>query len=134
MSQRQGMVVRDEDENVQMFYKALELNGPSPGSLIVLNREKEAAEFSIATGLYGSFRTRKTNKFGSRDCARIGPSSLCFCGHHLTSHDLKNINVKCKACSCSKFEFIPSRPEEIGEHWLPLRDNCTCQDQNTLTF
>lgn len=54
---------------------------------------------------------------------RVGPASLCFCGHALPSHavDLQRHEARCGECACRRFEYVPVRPEEVGEWWLPRR-------------
>ena len=58
-------------------------------------------------------------------CFRIGSESRCFCGHFLSSHDkdLTKSKVKsgCQTCKCKEFKFIPRRPEELGQWWMPRR-------------
>eukprot|EP00435_Cladocopium_sp_Y103_P025502 s2600_g6.t1 len=85
-------------------------------------------------------------------CGRIGPSSRCLCGHEYSSHvwskGRKELRPACGSCSCTGFRYMPRRPEEIGEWWLPRRKGfdirswrpkCKCQhsheehDPNTLS-
>ncbi|CAM9816514.1 unnamed protein product, partial [Choristocarpus tenellus] len=74
---------------------------------------------AIKTGLYITWRSRKTNN----DCARVGPMSRCFCGCSYADHAFRKGSVlpSCTACECRAFDFVPSRPEEVGEWWLPRR-------------
>jgi hypothetical protein len=105
------------------FIQNIAQNGASPGSYILMNREREAAEYSMQTGIYGVWRSRKNIYDKPQDCSRIGPTSLCFCGHSFQSHNskLKPFQPPCTDCKCDGFSFVPSRPEEIGEWWLPMR-------------
>ena len=52
------------------------------------------------------------------ECTRIGPDSTCFCGHSYDKHriDMRRNNFPCieGGCSCKRFEYIPTRPEECG--------------------
>lgn len=114
---------------------ALQRYGPAPGAKKLLQREKEAALESIRTGLYGSWRSVTGN-----DCSRVGPSSMCFCGHKYNCHDPQTPTVKCGVCKCRHFDFVPTRPEEVGEWWLPRRKGfnvhkwkakCRCKHAHT---
>merc|ERR1711879_1029978 len=71
------------------------------------------------TGWYTVWRSE-----GKHDCVRIGPGAKCFCGHLFENHaeaSRKNDKRRCLQCGCRKFSFIPQRPEEVGEWWLPRR-------------
>jgi hypothetical protein len=119
--------------------EALEQFGPAPGGREMMHREREAADYAVATGLYGVWRSRKTNE----DCGRIGPSSRCFCGATFSQHkssSRSNDAFPCGLTSCPRFEYIPQRPEEVGEWWLPRRKgfnvhawkaNCRCGHDHT---
>ncbi|CAM9520520.1 unnamed protein product, partial [Hapterophycus canaliculatus] len=49
--------------------------------------------------------------------------SRCFCGCLYERHTFRKGRTLpvCETCECQSFEFVPSRPEEIGEWWLPRR-------------
>ena len=85
--------------------------------------EREAAIQAIETGIYIGWRCPGNNF----DCIRVSNESRCFCGHSLNEHESfqkkRSHNLKCLStgCSCKKFAFIPSRPEDIGEWWLQKR-------------
>lgn len=115
----------------------------------MMQAEKLAAEEAIRTGLYGVWRNAAS---GHDFCGRIGPSSRCLCGHEYSSHvwskGRKELRPACGSCSCTGFRYMPRRPEEIGEWWLPRRKGfdiriwrpkCKCQhsheehDPNTLS-
>ncbi|GAX76188.1 hypothetical protein CEUSTIGMA_g3632.t1 [Chlamydomonas eustigma] len=58
------------------------------------------------------------------DCTRIGPQSICFCTHKHSDHVFVSKKAgypRCQNCPCQHFEFIPQRPEEVGDWWLPRR-------------
>ncbi|CAL1153310.1 unnamed protein product [Cladocopium goreaui] len=129
--------------------KAVQAFGPTPGGKKMMQAEKLAAEEAIRTGLYGVWRNAAS---GHDFCGRIGPSSRCLCGHEYSSHvwskGRKELRPACGSCSCTGFRYIPRRPEEIGEWWLPRRKGfdiriwrpkCKCQhsheehDPNTLS-
>ncbi|KAI8788982.1 protein FAM221B [Biomphalaria glabrata] len=60
------------------------------------------------------------------DCQRIFHTSRCFCDHKLSEHaqyHAKSVKVPCQVpgCSCKAYMWIPNRPEDIGEFWLPKR-------------
>lgn len=115
----------------------------------MMQAEKLAAEEAIRTGFYGVWRNAAS---GHDFCGRIGPSSRCVCGHEYSSHvwskGRKELRPSCGSCSCNGFRYMPRRPEEIGEYWLPRRKGfdirlwrpkCKCQhsheehDPNTLS-
>ena len=101
--------------------------GPAPGARILMDRERDAAEWSLRTGIYGVWRCPSVlskQKYSSSDpdvhfldfCSRIGPACLCACGHHFSDHDQKptlprRASTKCHLCDCNEFYFVPSRPE-----------------------
>uniref|UniRef100_A0A061RCD5 Protein fam221b n=1 Tax=Tetraselmis sp. GSL018 TaxID=582737 RepID=A0A061RCD5_9CHLO len=103
--------------NVQQF-------GPAPGAKKLMAWEKEAAELAVETGVYTVWRSLATGQ----DCTRVGPSSRCLCGHLFKAHSGAGsvrpgacTGGKDSPCRCKRFEFIPRRPEEVGEWWLPRR-------------
>jgi len=96
---------------------AVEQFGPAPGARAMLDMEKAAAEAAIASGTYIVWRLPPA----PRDCTRVAPNSKCFCGHLAGSHTLKPRSFPCGACACKNYAFIPQRPEEVGEWWLPRR-------------
>uniref|UniRef100_A0A0G4GRF0 Protein FAM221B n=1 Tax=Chromera velia CCMP2878 TaxID=1169474 RepID=A0A0G4GRF0_9ALVE len=107
-------------DSLQRMYAAVKQYGPAPGAKQMLTWEHEAADHAMQTGIYGVFRcVEKKN-----DCSRVGPKSKCFCGHFYKDHQFANRRApwpKCCTCACEAFEFIPTRPEEAGEWWLPRR-------------
>eukprot|EP00698_Gefionella_okellyi_P009281 TRINITY_DN2351_c0_g1_i2.p1 TRINITY_DN2351_c0_g1~~TRINITY_DN2351_c0_g1_i2.p1 ORF type:complete len:300 (+),score=1.75 TRINITY_DN2351_c0_g1_i2:98-997(+) len=107
---------------------ALQQYGPAAGARKMMDWERAGAELAIASGVYIVWRCESAQgKCGSKDlfdCARIGPVSRCFCNHSFLDHPARSTNISlpgCSLCKCSHFEFVPSRPEEIGEWWLPRR-------------
>lgn len=85
----------------------------------MMHGEMAAAKTAQETGMYGVWRSP-----GKDFCARIGPSTRCFCGHSYTEHhwkSMKDLAPKCGNCVCKRFQYVPSRPEEAGEYWLPRR-------------
>mmetsp|Transcript_22715 Transcript_22715/g.52999 ORF Transcript_22715/g.52999 Transcript_22715/m.52999 type:complete len:418 (-) Transcript_22715:25-1278(-) len=101
---------------------AVQQYGPSPGAKKMMGAEQAAAEEAIRTGLYGVWRNPV---HGSDFCGRIGPESRCFCNHgyshHKWSKGRKERAPACELCNCKGFKYIPRRPEEVGEAWLPRR-------------
>ena len=96
--------------------------GMAPGAKKMMQWEFEHAQKAIETGLYITWISFDAND----DCFRVGDNSMCFCGCLFKDHDctmLKSGKIKnnCKKCDCKEFRFIPRRPEEIGQHWLPRR-------------
>ncbi|KAK2964733.1 putative FAM221B-like protein [Blattamonas nauphoetae] len=120
---------------------ALEQYGPAQGAKKLMDREAISAQWSIETGVYGVWRchTRPIEKPSPANphaldfCSRIGPTTRCFCGHLFQDHDMKPTakrqSTKCHLCHCPRCEFVPTRPEEIGDHWLPRR-----KDFNVTTW
>ena len=115
-------------------------HGVAQGPQKLMDMEEEAANLSISSGIYVTWRTTKHNR--KDDCTRIGPRSLCFCGHSYSDHMRSRSSRKpCSRskkskggpktggksskcgdnCTCKGFEFIPQRPEEIGDWWLTRR-------------
>ncbi|KAA6400118.1 MAG: hypothetical protein EZS28_004353 [Streblomastix strix] len=108
--------------------------GPAPGARFLMDREQDAAEWSLESGIYGVWRCQtrpveaptKENPHALDFCSRIGPKCKCFCGHFFADHDKnpcarKGASTKCHTCECKRFEFVPMRPEEVGDWWLPRR-------------
>ena len=88
------------------------------------------------SGIYVTWRSDKAKD----DCFRIGSNSRCFCGHLNSKHDKQLVKNKfksgCKDCDCKEFAFVPRRPEEVGQWWMPRRKGfdvnawragCTCK-------
>ncbi len=115
-----------------------------PKKLMVL--EGEAAAHAIRTGVYATWRSHRK---GGDACTRVGPRSICFCGHTYAEHwgrkgprkpcshgrtrkaEARNAHAAANAsevaarrkvrCRCPGFAFMPSRPEEVGDYWLTRR-------------
>ena len=82
--------------------------------------ETHAALDAIDSGVYIGWRCPEY----SWDCIRASKYSRCFCGHTLSEHapySSNSIRIKCLACCCKAFAFIPGRSEDIGEWWLKGR-------------
>lgn len=119
--------------------QALQTFGPAPGAKQMLEWEREAAEHALATGIYVTWQGK-----GGNECTRVRPTALCFCGHGYQQHRLdlarNSHGCKLKSCKCQRFEYIPTRPEECGEWWLPRRKEfnvhsyqakCKCKHSHT---
>jgi len=95
--------------------------GVAPGGKAMMQAESRGAQRAIASGVYIVWRSCKTGA----DCARVGDTARCICGHSLAAHaaiNRKNPQAPaCTSCGCRRFEFVPSRPEECGMWWLPRR-------------
>ena len=74
----------------------------------MLNAERLHAEEALKTGVYCTWRSSASSL-----CARVGSTSRCFCGLQYDQH--RNLP------NCKMFEFVPSRPEEVGDDFLPRR-------------
>lgn len=97
--------------------KAVEQFGPAPGARVMMDMERAAAEAAVASGTYIVWRIPSSRN----DCTRVAPNSRCFCGHIAREHSLKPRAFPCGFCTCRNFAFVPQRPEEVGEWWLPRR-------------
>lgn len=54
------------------------------------------------------------------ECCRLGQHSKCFCGHGLSEH--RGPSGGCTVCTwCTRFDYVPNTPLEIGEHYLMRR-------------
>ena len=106
---------------------ALKQHGPAQGAQQLLRREQEAAEAAAATGMYTVFRCEGSIEHPDF-CTRVAPTALCFCGHTLQDHShrrgLPGGPCSGGGCQCKGFSYIPFRPEEVGEWWLPRRQVC----------
>ena len=90
----------------------------------IMELEEEAASMAVSTGVYVTYQTNCHNNKRKDDCARIGPRSKCFCGCPYSKHMAsRNPRKPCqsKRCKCKGFNFIPTRPEEVGDWWLTRR-------------
>ena len=108
---------------------ALRRHGPAPGGARMLEAEWEGAVAAAdrreagAPAPYEVWR----RPGGGEDCARVGPSARCFCGHSRREHGpaLGACGARSgKAggpCACPRFRYVPDRPEAVGEWWLPRR-------------
>eukprot|EP01066_Platyproteum_vivax_P012667 Platyproteum_vivax@DN5755_c0_g1_i2.p1 len=73
----------------------------------------------MATDLYAVWRSPQGD-----DCFRLGAGAKCFCGHKFEQHVFhgkRDLLPKCNECKCKGYRFVPQRPEEVGEWWLPRR-------------
>lgn len=104
--------------------------GIAPGGRAMILAELEAAEASVASGVYIVWRTMKNGESSAGvrkdgQCCRLGPKSRCFCGHSLQEHKpIKQGNPQapaCSLCKCRRFNYVPMRPEECGMWHLPRR-------------
>ena len=95
----------------------LEKYGVAEGGRKMINEEMSAAKLAIRRGVYVTWRSKRINQ----DCARVGHKSRCFCGHSYADHKMNSIIPACSKCRCKAFEYIPKRPEEVGDWWLVRR-------------
>ena len=87
----------------------------------MLTAERAAAAAAINSGIYCVYRCNQGQnlKNASDFCFRVAPTSLCFCGSTYACHLTKSYSNPNK--KCSKFQWIPDRPEQIGDDFLPRR-------------
>lgn len=84
----------------QAMLSALQQYGPAQGAQKLMNAEKRAAESAMETGEYVVWRSPKGN-----DCTRVGPKSMCFCGHTYGEHQIlfRKNSYKCTGgCKCQR--------------------------------
>jgi hypothetical protein len=118
-------------------------HGAANGGRIMMQNEDEAASESIETGLYvtwipvddgmglASDACDEVRSGGAGQCCRVRTAAACMCGHPLSSHApvppstrstfIKPPKCTAKACGCRCFRYVPDRPEECGQWWLPRR-------------
>ena len=65
--------------------------GVAQGPRKLLVREEEAATLALETGVYATWRSR------AAACTRVGPRSLCFCGHSYADHAIQPSTDNMKA-------------------------------------
>lgn len=121
--------------------QAVQSHGAAPGGVACMRMEEAAARESIETGLYITFvpqsidmitesSVRMNYETTMTQCCRVGSNSMCLCGHKLSEH--KPVKKKSKSfiqppkcdkgkCPCFGFNYMPNRPEECGQWWLPRR-------------
>ena len=109
--------------------KAMHREAFAPRVKKLFERETNAALNAVESGIYIGWRCPEF----TWDCIRLDNTSRCFCDHALEEHEPFNIKkmagkqpkrlIKCLMgnCSCKSFNFIPQRPEDIGEWWLRKR-------------
>lgn len=112
--------------------------GPSIGARKMLEWEFKHAKEAIDSQIYVTYRSSD-----KESCMRIGSFSRCFCGHLFKVHNKqvgKKLVTNCKDCDCKHFEFVPRRPEEVGQWWLVRRKGfdvtkwkalCKCKHDHT---
>ena len=97
--------------------QGVEQFGIAPGAQALMDLERDGASRAIESGMYIVYRMPSS----SSDCTRVGPRSKCFCGHLFSEHS-DRYPGKCMDCACNRFRYVPIRPEEVGEWWLPRRE------------
>lgn len=97
--------------------------GPSAGGKAMMDFEYVNAQEALESGIYVTYWSDAKQT----ECGRVGSTSICFCGHGFSDHDVrvtkKKESSKCLACKCKQFKWVPKRPEECGMYWLPRRKN-----------
>ncbi|XP_067950933.1 protein FAM221B-like [Watersipora subatra] len=116
-------VVAAENYDVISFARAMN-DDFAPRVKKLFDPERKAAVEAQKSGVYIGWRL-PGQKF---DCQRISDTSLCFCGHLLGEHAQYNgrsTTVPCNqmGCRCPAYQWIPSRPEDVGEFWHQRRRN-----------
>jgi len=103
----------------------LAAHGAAPGGASLMESERLAATWAIEMGMYCVWRSDDARCVDF--CSRIGRDHRCFCGHRMRAHDVASLSRRgqppacvVENCRCTSFDFIPSRPEEVGD-WHLLR-------------
>jgi hypothetical protein len=97
--------------------------GPTPAAKALLLAQAAAAREAIARSIYVTWRPDDDER---KECSRIGSDSGCLCGHAMNRHAAITPHTlrppACLSCKrCPGFRFAPSRPEEVGQWWMPRR-------------
>jgi hypothetical protein len=115
----------------------LSVHGAAPNARANLVAELNAAQESVASGLYITWQPHPSAhlgpsaadeiKDGTGQCCRVGSASSCMCGHALSDHQPVNPRsagyIKPPKCTCVGFNYAPAFPEECGQWWLARRGN-----------
>ena len=130
----------------QLIESSIKKHGVTPGGLAMMKAEAAAANESIASGLYITWSPHPSCtllssayegiKSGVSQCCRVGSTSVCLCGHRLSSHNAVKVPKSssyikppgCQNCKCTGFSYAPLRPEECGQWWLPRRKDFTLKE------
>lgn len=120
---RMRKIVPAEKYDVVSFARAMN-DDFAPRLKEMFDLETEAAVLAQKTGVYIGWRC-PDYKY---DCQRVNHKSRCFCDHPLEEHDQyngKSVRVPCKVagCTCKAYNWVPNRPEDIGEFWHQRRRN-----------
>ena len=128
---------------------ALQTFGPAQGAEKLMLAERDAATEAVRSDMYVVWRS---DRDGGTDCTRVGPKSRCFCGHRLELHAGGMGPSACGGhtggkssaavpCRCTRFAFMPTRPEEVGMGYLCRRKEfdirrwkppCRCKHTHTM--
>ena len=111
--------------SVAAVRRGAQRHGVPEGGRKQMEMEMEAAAFAEGTGVYVVWRCDETGN----DCCRVGPRMRCFCGHSFHEHAVQSLTSRkpvaprclVDGCPCTAYRFVPSRPEEVGDWWLPRR-------------
>lgn len=123
-------------------------HGAAAGGRACMQNEDIAATESIESGLYVTWSPLNINdlpstasdelKSGTSQCCRVRSAAACLCGHPLFSHVavpttsrssfIKPPKCASGKCTCRGFQYIPDRPEECGQWWLPRRKDFNIAD------
>ncbi|RUS87037.1 hypothetical protein EGW08_005190 [Elysia chlorotica] len=130
-----------EKYDVVSFAKAMN-DDFAPKLKELFDTETAAAIEAQKSGVYVGWRCPEFQ----HDCQRVFYTSRCFCDHVLSDHaqyHALSVKVPCKVpgCPCKAYQWIPNRPEDIGEFWLPKRPGfdadawrakCRCKHTNNF--
>lgn len=110
-----------EKYDVVSFAKAMN-DDFAPKLKELFDTETAAAIEAQKSGVYVGWRCPDFQ----HDCQRVFYTSRCFCDHPLSDHakyHALSVKVPCQVpgCTCKAYQWIPNRPEDIGEFWLSKR-------------
>lgn len=120
--------------------EAQKKHGSAVGGRACMQNENEAATESIESGIYvtwipmdGALASSASDelKDGTGQCCRVRQEASCLCGHTLSNHApvphskkatfIKPPKCTAPRCGCRCYNYVPDRPEECGQWWLPRR-------------
>lgn len=133
--------------------EAQKRHGAAAGGRICMQNEDVAATEAIETGMYVTWipvegaplaaTASDEVRSGSGQCCRVRSEASCVCGHKLANHApvppstkatfIKPPKCAVPKCGCRNFNYVPDRPEECGQWWLPRRKDFRIDEWRKVT-
>ncbi|KAL4495486.1 hypothetical protein ABPG72_020227 [Tetrahymena utriculariae] len=130
-SQQKVAIQRQKEEKKMNYYTYNKLVGEADGG-----KELSKEQFQeILQKYHESWQNRVYVHFARTDvfkeCVRVKPPCLCFCGHHFKTHewwDSQTKQIKCRApgCQCGKYRYLHHQ----GSWFLMCKCKHTAIDHN----